>query len=425
MKLPKSILILALIFSTNIYSQETYKTMFYNLLNFPLQEPANDRLSNLEFIVNDYQPDLFMVCELNNISGANDILYMLQQRINPNFAMANFVLNTSDDTIGNQNDLQNLIFYDSSKFILDSQTVITTVYRDFNRYTLKLNTVEQTANPIFLEVFVCHLKASDGIDNQNIRKQMVDDFEAYLNNPSNNFDNNSYVLLAGDFNVYRSSEPAFQELTNALNTITFEDPANKIGSWHNNTSYLGVFTQSTRTTLSLGGANGGFDDRFDFIMTSSNMQSAPQLSYVPNSYQVYGNNNNINCYNQEINSTDCAGTDFSFVLRNELYYFSDHLPVTLQLQTNQSLNLPEYALQNGIIFTNGNIVNSTLQLKVNFDIINNRFLNIYNTLGQKVKKIAINNSTLITEDISALSSGVYYILVDDKSINPLKFIKSN
>ena len=51
--------------------------------------------------------------------------------------MANFELNTSDDANGNQNDLQNLLFFDSSKFNLESQTIIPTVYRDFNHYKLK------------------------------------------------------------------------------------------------------------------------------------------------------------------------------------------------------------------------------------------------------------------------------------------------
>ncbi len=424
MKLPKSILLFVLLLSTNIYSQETFKTMFYNLLNYPLQEPAN-RIQYLDFILNDYKPDLFMVCELNNTDSASNILNVMQQSVNPNYVMANFVLNMSDNNIGDQNDLQNLIFYDSTKFILVNQTEITTIYRDFNRYTLLLNTTEQNTNPIYLEVFVCHLKASSGIDNENLRKQMVDDLEDYLNDPSNNFNTNSHIILAGDFNIYKSSEAVFQELIDASNTVTFTDPANRIGYWHNNTSYIDVFTQSTRTSSALGGSTGGFDDRFDFILTSENMQSDSDLSYVPNSYQVYGNNNNINCYNQEINSSNCDGTDFSFDLRNALYNFSDHLPVTLQLQTDQSLSNSEFNLSRGVTFLNGNIVTNTLILKVNFDIINIRHLNIYNTLGQKVKKIAINNSSLVADDISALTSGVYYILADDRLTNPLKFIKSN
>lgn len=366
-----------------------------------------------------------MVCELNNLDGANSILNTLQN-INSNYAMANFVLNTSDDTIGNQNDLQNLIYYDSSKFTLEAQDQITTIYRDFNRYSLKLNTVEQISNPITLDAFVCHLKASSGPDNENLRLQMVNDLESYLNNVINNFSSNSYVMLAGDFNVYSGDEPAFQELINNTNTVIFTDPANRIGNWHTNISYLDVFTQSTRTSPDLGGSTGGFDDRFDFILTSENMLSNPELSYDFDSYQAYGNNNNPSCFNQEINSGSCSGTEFSFEVRNALYNFSDHLPVTLQLKTNQSLAVSEFTSRNPVTFIGGNLVRSELNLKVNFGLISIRYLNIYNTLGQKVKTIVIDNSGIVAEDISNLANGLYFLIPENyKSSSPLKFIKIN
>ena len=366
-----------------------------------------------------------MVCELNNADGATSILNTMQN-INPNYTMANFVQNTSDDTIGNQNDLQNLIYFDSSKFILESQDEVTTIFRDFNRYTIKLNTIEQTTNPIYLEIFVCHLKASDGSDNENLRLQMVNDLQSYLINPLNNFDGNSFILLAGDLNVYSSSEPAFQELIDNTNTITFSDPANRIGDWHTNVSYLDVFTQSTRTSSSLGGSTGGFDDRFDFIMTSENMLSNSDLFYVSDSYQVYGNNNNSSCFNQEINSGFCSGDEFSFDIRNALYNFSDHLPVTIELQTNQTLGFDNLLSQNPVSFLDGNLIRSKLNLKVNFGLISSRFLNIYNTLGQKVKTIAMDSSGLISEDISNLASGVYFLFPDSyETTKPLKFIKTN
>lgn len=82
-------------------------------------------------------------------------------------------------------------------------------------------------------------------------------------------------------------------------------------------------------------------------------------------------------------------------------------------------------LSNCITFTNGSLVINTFNLKVNFDLINSQYLIIYNTLSQKVKKIAINNPMHIFEDVSTLSNGEYYISINDKSINPLKFIKSN
>jgi len=72
---------------------------------------------------------------------------------------------------------------------------------------------------------------------------MVNDFVAYLETlPSN-----SNVVFGGDLNLYTSSEPAFQELIDATNNITFVDPADRVGSWSNNSNYLDVFTQSTRT----------------------------------------------------------------------------------------------------------------------------------------------------------------------------------
>ena len=103
-----AILSCAISFNTML-SQESFKTMFYNILNFPTQSTPANRIDNLQIILSDYNPDLFMVCELNNESGANSILAMIQNTINPNYAMASFELNTSDDDTGNQNNLQNLI----------------------------------------------------------------------------------------------------------------------------------------------------------------------------------------------------------------------------------------------------------------------------------------------------------------------------
>lgn len=141
----------------SLSAQENIKLMFYNVLNFPLEDAVPNRLQYLELILDDYRPDLFMICELNNESGADSILNALQF-LNPNYDRAVFEFNTSDDTLSDQNDLQQMLYYDSSKFILESQTPVTTIFRDFNHYQLKLNTVNQNTNPILLDVIVCHLK---------------------------------------------------------------------------------------------------------------------------------------------------------------------------------------------------------------------------------------------------------------------------
>ena len=414
-----TLLCLCLIGWHSCFGQETFKVMFYNVLNFPDQAPAS-RIDNLENIMTDYQPDLFMVCEINTIQGSNTILSMLQG-IKPEYAGANFVNNTSDDTSGNQNDLQNMLYYNSSKFILESQTEVTTIFRDFNHYVLKLNTVNQDTNPIILNAIVCHLKSSSGSENQAFRLQMVNDLVAYLDTlPSDEL-----VLIGGDLNLYTQSEPAFQELIDPTNNITFVDPADRIGSWHTNLVFVDVFTQSTRTQTGLGGATGGFDDRFDFIMTSENMLTSSDLFYVDDSYQVYGNNANSDCFNQEINSSDCSGPDFDQAIRNELYFMSDHLPVTVELQTNeQLLSTQEIAIISPIRILGSNLVENWLNLSIDSSINSKtNDLVLYNTMGQILARVDIRNLNQVRLNVSNWSSGIYYIGFNDLAIQPIKFIK--
>jgi len=417
----KKLLIVFIVFAcgfNSAISQETFKTMFYNLLNFPDQ--SSSKLQYLEIILDVYRPDLFMVCELNNQTGADAILNSLQF-INPNYQSAVFVTNSSDDTIGDQNDFQNFIYYDSSKFILESQTQIQTIFRDFNHYTFKLNTTDQISNPVIIHFIVCHLKSSQDDPNPDLRFLMVEDLTNYLDG----FPNSDYFILGGDLNIYTDSEPAFVELTDVTNNITFVDPANRVGSWHNNTTYIDVFTQSTRTQSSLGGANGGFDDRFDFILTSENMLTNPDIFYVNNSYQVFGNNANVNCYNQEINSSNCDGTDFSVTIRNALYNMSDHLPVTLELQTNETLSVNNYTVKQKFNIIGSNIVSDELLIEINPTLFDSDFVFIYNTLGHKIETYKVKNINLLQVNVSNLSNGIYYAVASNSNLKPLKFIKSN
>ncbi|WP_431158050.1 T9SS type A sorting domain-containing protein [Winogradskyella poriferorum] len=408
------------LFWVKVSAQETFKVMFYNLLNYPLEDAVPNREDDLEFILSDYQPDLFLVCELNNVTGANNVLNITRSAISSNYEMATYVSNTSDDTTGDQNDLQNQLYYDSTKFILEEELIVPTDLRDFNVYKLKVNTVDQATNPIELYVIVCHLKASSGTQNQLRRFNMVVELDDYLSTlPSD-----TNVLLGGDLNLYTASEPAFQLLLQDTNNITFADPVNRVGSWSNNPNFVDVFTQSTRTQNGLGGTTGGFDDRFDFILTSENMLGSTNINYEPGSYQVYGNNGLSACYNSAINSTACAidGSEFSFAVRDALHNFSDHLPVTLNLEIDDSLlGLDEFGLENNMQLE-ASIIDSELKLMHVSNALFNEAYKITDIYGKVVKAGVLNSNSFQNIDCSSLVNGIYIISFKENSVNPLKFI---
>jgi len=412
-------LILLLVFVFLSFSrseaQSSFKVMFYNLLNYPDETAVANREEDLEFIISDYQPDLFLVCELNNITGANTVLNITQTAIRPSFEMATFVSNTSDDNFGDSNDLQNLLYYDSSKFSLEEEVIVPTNLRDFNVYRLRLNTVNQLTNPVELYVIVCHLKASSGPDNAQRRFEMVQELDNYLNTlPSD-----SHVLLGGDLNLYTALESAFQELLDTTNNITFTDPANQIGNWSNNTTFIDVFTQSTRTQSGFGGSRGGFDDRFDFILTSENMLTSTDLAYTPDSYKVYGNNGVTSCYNSRINSSNCAGPEYSEALREALHNFSDHLPVTVEIETSETLlNTNNFVLKETWSIEQS-LVRSEVIINLNNVSPNGRSLSIYNQLGQLITEKPINQQQ-IKIATNNYSEGLYYVTCG--RLQPLKFL---
>lgn len=80
-------------------SQEDYTLMFYNLLDFPEAPPAN-RDEILHELLEDVQPDIFMVCELQDATGADLILNSVLNDIGDTvYTMPTFVPNTSSISI--------------------------------------------------------------------------------------------------------------------------------------------------------------------------------------------------------------------------------------------------------------------------------------------------------------------------------------
>lgn len=417
------------------FSQTRIKAMMYNLLNYSSSTVSQDKTPFLRTVLDEVNPDLFMVCELVNEAGSN---YMFTNAIAPHntdFEKATFQINQSGGS-----SLQQMVYYNSKKLVLESSRVIQADTRDINHYTFKINTVNVATDPIKLEVFVTHLKASTGASNRQRRLASVEDFVVSLND----IPETSYVLFAGDFNFYTSNEEGYQRLIDGGNKIVMIDPINRPAEpfpnnpavsdpftfynssstyfWRNST-YSDIHTQSTRTSnsglIDTSGATGGLDDRFDFIMMSENFSTSSDLFYVNDSYQSIGNN--TNCYNGAINDPACSGT-YSQSLRDALIQVSDHLPVVMEIETPQNTLSTENYTQS-VQFLKSNIIDHSLELSLSQNNTIKKF-HIYNTNGQLIKSVDTKNQfePTLTIDVQHLSKGIYYLTAQNLS-RPLKFVK--
>ena len=416
----RNVLFLMLFVVSILHSQTRVKTMFYNILNYENNTESQNRTPHLKSILAEVQPDLFMVCELKDEIASNYLFENAVLPVNANFKKADFRNSQSPAT-----SLLQMVYYNSRKLTLEATKVIPTGIRDINHYTFVLNTTNQATNPTRLEVFVTHLKASRGEDNMQKREASVFEFIRDLERlPSN-----SNVLFAGDFNFYTSNEPGFQLLINDSNYIEIVDPINRLCPtfpndgrdyydeffdntyFWNNSTFADVHSQSTRSTSLADGSGGGMDDRFDFIMLSKNLTTSSRFYYVPESYKTIGNNGN--CYNSFVSNTNCTGT-FSQSLRNDLFTFSDHLPIVLEVESIENrLSTIDLTLQAPKII----LKNDELTVSAENNIEN---IAIFNTLGQLVWKHQNPQTNKISISINHLKKGLYFIKA--KNLKPTKFL---
>lgn len=166
----------------------------------------------------------------------------------------------------------------------------------------------------------------------------------------NSLGDGTHAIYAGDMNVYTSTEPAFEAITDpSLYSGAGQafDPINQIGDWHDNVDFAPYHTQSPcRTGCS--GTPGGMDDRFDWQLVTDEFLDEEGLSYITGSYRAFGNNgvsfgegsgldgDNIN---NAANLDPETGYPFDGVttytrtqVLNALKSATDHIPVVVDYQ---------------------------------------------------------------------------------------------
>jgi len=325
------LLVWIIVSCNNLYAQyDTLRVMYYNILNYP-EDGDPDREDEFRIINQYIKPDILLVNELTGAAGAQTLL---DESLNV-YGITHF----QKAVFTNGPDTDNMLFYNSNKFVLYSQSYIPTALRNINEYVLyyksaNLASGEDTA---FLFFYSAHLKATEG--DSLFRLTEINEYHSRIDNIANA----ENIFFGGDLNLYTHEEPAYQVLINQ-GVYPLNDPL-PAGDWHNNFSLRQYHTQSTRTVNFGGGATGGLDDRFDFILFSNDVVSgANKVIYVDNSCLAVGND--ANHFNVALNNPP-ANSVVPDSVSTSLYYMSDHLPVICDIR----IESPQGSANSNLVIT--------------------------------------------------------------------------
>lgn len=322
--------ILLFSFSIITVAQDTITVMQWNLLKYSSSGttciPIAGKTADIKTVVKYIMPDILGVNEM--YPSTYEVNYLLNNALNTDGVT--YYKSASITNLAGSQDIVNMLYYNFNKLGLISNTPIQVNYRDINIYKLyfKAADLATTHDTIYLNVIIAHLKASVGYESE--RAAMTNTLMTYLNNiniPGN-------YLCQGDFNLYTSTEPAYQNLIgNANANMRFYDPINSPGDWAGNYYFKNIHTQSTHTSGSCF-VTGGMDDRFDFILISKNVKDSTGAKYISGSYKAIGQDGLH--YNNDLTALPTNTAAPSSVI-NALYNTSDHLPVMLKLNISASL----------------------------------------------------------------------------------------
>lgn len=303
-------------------SQDTVKVMTWNLLNYQSSNSTRDQYYRT--VIRHVKPDVLVVQEVTSQAAVDSFFSRVVNLVFPGqFAKGTFIDGPDTD---------NELYYKPAKFSFVSNTPIRTALRNISEFKLYALAAADT-----LRVYSAHLKAGSTSADSIKRGAEVDS----LRRTTNALPYGRYFLVLGDFNIYRSTEIAYQKLIqiNGASDGHFVDPWNMPGLW-NAAQYAQYHSQSTRTRqLPDSGATGGLDDRFDMILFSrAASQTNAAIRYLPGSLTPVGNDGNH--YNDSINRQPNTAVPDS--VANALYFASDHLPVTARLVLTQSTVVGNY-----------------------------------------------------------------------------------
>jgi endonuclease/exonuclease/phosphatase family metal-dependent hydrolase len=293
----------------------------YNLLKYPDATVAT-RNAAFRTVVSEMRPHVLVAQEVESAAGVSLFLDdVLDASFNGRWEAAPF-LDVSSDTEG-------AFFYDTTRVTYLGMEVVRTPLRGIFGYRF---TIIGSSDTVW--IFTVHLKASDSQDDAQQRAEEARLLRVHLDSAHAG----EHVIVAGDFNVYRSTEPALVRLLGEEGNANARliDPISSVGDWHANPAFAAIHTQSPRVRQFGQGVIGGMDDRFDMILVSTSLSSIIDRT----SYRAYGNDGQH--FNDSINRQPNTAVFGS--VAQALHDASDHLPVFVDFTFGPASVLVDRAL---------------------------------------------------------------------------------
>lgn len=303
----------------------------YNILNY-----SSGRTNEFRTVLAEVQPDVLVVQEILSQSAVNGFRTNVLEVVNPG--------EWSAGTFVNGADTDNAIYFRTAKVDTLGHHVISTALRDIDEWTIRPKSHSSPAAE--MRLYVVHLKASQGSDNVAKRLLEVQHMRAWMET----YPVGESYAVTGDFNIYTSTESAYQYMTNPANgpAGVVVDPIQREGNWHVNPAFADIHTQSPRVTQFGGGANGGMDDRFDMILVSPADLDGEGIDALPATYIATGQDGQH--FDGALNVPPF--TVVTQTVAEALHDASDHLPVSMDYQMPAGL-LVASSLDVGAVIVGG------------------------------------------------------------------------
>jgi hypothetical protein len=186
-------------------------------------------------------------------------------------------------------------------------------------------------------VYSNHYKAGASDDDEDRRNVEAEALRANLDG----LGEGTHAILAGDYNVYRSSELSYQTLQAPGPGQAF-DPINRPGWQNSPTLFRDIHTHST--VEGSRPSAGGMNDRFDFQLVTGEFLDGEGPDYIPGTYRAFGNNGT-----HMVGKSISTGMGADPAVLAALMTASDHLPVVADYQLPAVLEVTTAAIPTTLV----------------------------------------------------------------------------